>query len=169
MSTNYTKAFKIEAVKKVLLRGEGVPLTAVARSLNVNARTLLYWVQKIPSETNNRIPSRGDTIQKSPYNWTSQEKFEAITNSTSLTGEELNEFCRKKGIFPHHLETWKKEFIEAQNKKNSDKAGEIRELKNEIKKLNADLNRKDKALAEAAALLILKKKAQEIWGSNEES
>ena len=45
---------------------------------------------------------------------------------------------------------------------------EVRTLKKENKSLKKDLNRKEKALAETAALLVLKKKAQEIWGGPEE-
>jgi len=168
MSTNYTKTFKIEAVKKVLMREKGSSISEVARSLNVNPRTLLNWTKAMPREANEEAPSRGGPDQKSPCNWTLQEKFEAIVAAATLTGEDLNEFCRKKGLFPHHLEKWKKAFFEMQNKQGRDQSGENRILKNEIKKLKADLRRKDKALAEAASLLILKKKAQEIWGNDEE-
>jgi len=41
-------------------------------------------------------------------------------------------------------------------------------MKAKNKKLESELRRKDKALAEASALLILKKKANLIWGESED-
>ncbi len=49
------------------------------------------------------------------------------------------------------------------------KQTETKKLRNEIKELKKDLNRKNKALAETAALLVLQKKVNAIWGSNEDS
>lgn len=66
------------------------------------------------------------------------------------------------------METWKKEFIENFSKKNRLENSELKELKNENKKLSRELRRKEKALAEAAALLVLKKKADAYWGVDEE-
>jgi hypothetical protein len=73
----------------------------------------------------------------------------------------LNAFCRAQGVFPHHLETWQKEFINSTHKpaqETSDKS-----LRDENKQLKKDLQRKEKALAEAAALLVLQKKFQAFW------
>ncbi len=73
--------------------------------------------------------------QKIPSHWTFKERFDAIIETSKLSQEELLEYCRKKGIFPHHLEAWKKAFIEGCNKKDqTEKSGEIKALKNENKK-----------------------------------
>lgn len=78
----------------------------------------------------------GRASEKIPYNWTAKERFEAILESSHFSKEDLAEYCRKKGIFPHHLATWKKEFIEASNNdKQVENHGEIKILKNEKKKL----------------------------------
>ena len=55
-----------------------------------------------------------------------------------------------------------------QPNKNQALQSENKKLKNENKQLALELRRKEKALAEAAALLILKKKADLIWGVDEE-
>jgi ATP-dependent exoDNAse (exonuclease V) alpha subunit len=82
--------------------------------------------------------------------------------SSALEGEALNAFCRQKGIFTHHLDAWKKAFLLAQQttptKTVSDKV-----LRDEVKQLKKELNRKEKALAEAAALLVLQKKFNVFW------
>ncbi len=67
------------------------------------------------------------------------------------------------------MDQWKKDAISAMiPKPNKEQIEEHKNLKKEISILKKDLSRKDKALAETAALLILKKKAQEIWGEPEE-
>lgn len=176
MQTRYTKTFKIEAVKKVLSRTSETPINAVARSLGVANTTLHGWIRAMENKDLRDSPTSGGMHQKSSYNWTVKEKFEAILESSKLSQEGISEYCRKKGIFPHHLDTWKKEFIENFSQKNqSENNSEVKTLKNENKvlseenkKLSTELRRKEKALAEAAALLMLKKKADAYWDIDEE-
>ena len=86
-----------------------------------------------------------------------------------MLDEERVSWCRRKGLFGHHLEQWKKDAIKATTPNLSKgKADETRLLKKENESLKKDLLRKDKALAETAALLVLKKKAHSIWGDPEE-
>ena len=55
----------------------------------------------------------------------------------------------------------------SQDSSKIDSSSEIKQLKNEVKSLTIELNRKEKALAETAALLVLKKKVHDLWGNNE--
>jgi len=168
MLTKYSKQFKIEAVKKVLLRRNGTSISSVARSLGIKISTFHGWIRAMEKkDLREDIPTSGDQIQKSPYHWSFKERFDGIIESSKLSQEELSEYCRKKGIFPHHLENWKAELIESFGKGQSDN-GETKKLKNEIKNLTFELRRKEKALAETAALLVLKKKATDLWGAEEE-
>jgi capsule polysaccharide export protein KpsE/RkpR len=65
----------------------------------------------------------------------------------------------KKGLYPHHIEQWKLDFVESPVQDNSfQNKAEVKTLKTENKSLKKELNRKDKALAETAALLVLQKK-----------
>jgi hypothetical protein len=79
-----------------------------------------------------------------------------------LSGESLQAWCREHGIFAHHLTSWKTAFC-AEDKESASGVREVRTLKDEIAKLKRDGARKDKALAEAAALLILQKKFRALW------
>jgi transposase-like protein len=106
-----------------------------------------------------------------PRDWSGKERFEAILDSNSLKGNELGAYLRKKGLTTSHLEKWKQEFINSTEKSKvgrPPKSPEEKLLLKENKALKRDLHRKDKALAETSALLILKKKAQEIWGTPED-
>ena len=98
----------------------------------------------------------------------------AIIATAALSEKQASEFCREQGIYMHHVEQWKQDFIQpnqSHSKKTSkgDRKDNTKLLKHENQKLKKELNRKDKALAETAALLVLQKKVTEIWGCDEDS
>ena len=98
---------------------------------------------------------------KRPQDWDPEQRFQLLMESSVLEGETLSAFCRQKGIFAHHLEAWKKAFLLPQQsviKTASDKV-----LRDQVKQLTKELNRKEKALAETAALLVLQKKCNAFW------
>jgi hypothetical protein len=83
--------------------------------------------------------------------------------------EQISVYCRSHGIYAHHISQWKLDFLGA------DSAAEpvpsqlkMRQLFQQNQKLKRDLNHKDKALAETAALLVLQKKMQDLWKENED-
>ena len=100
--------------------------------------------------------------EKRPQDWSREEQLMALQESHGLQGEALNAWCRGKGLFAHHLESWKESFC-AGNKEGGHEAREWRLLKDENQQLKRELLRKEKALAEAAALLVLQKKFQALW------
>ncbi len=83
--------------------------------------------------------------------------------SASLQGKALNSFCREQGIFSHHLQAWKAEFITESTHSETVIKSSIKALREENCQLKKELNRKEKALAEAAALLVLQKKFQAFY------
>ena len=90
-----------------------------------------------------------------------------MIETASLNTEELSEYCRRKGLYPEQIERWKKGAIRGTETSAGKTKAEKRELEQERKKscqLAKELRRKEKALPEAAALLVLPKKAQVIWG-----
>ena len=111
----------------------------------------------------------GMTKEKRPQDWTAEERLNVVITCGSLTDDAINQLCREKGIYPHHIKQWKNDFIKSNTaadkpKKHSDD----KQFKNEIKSLQKELNRKNKALAETAALLVLQKKVNVIWGNSED-
>jgi transposase-like protein len=100
-----------------------------------------------------------------------KEKLEVVVEAAALSDEELGEFLRRKGLHTAQLEEWHKLATEGAQtalagpkKRTSKKSPEVRR----IKELEKELLRKDRALAEVAALLTLKKKAQAIWGDEDD-
>ncbi|WP_425356701.1 transposase [methane-oxidizing endosymbiont of Gigantopelta aegis] len=81
-----------------------------------------------------------------------------------LTDDQASAYCREQGIYLHHLNTWKAEFLSESKSTESVYKQAQTKLKQENKRLHKELNRKEKALSETAALLVLSKKCQAIWG-----
>jgi transposase-like protein len=101
----------------------------------------------------------------------SEEKFNIVIETASLNEMELGAYCRRKGIFKQMIEAWRETCKQAHTplapKAKADRTA-IRTQKKEIKRLEMDLRRKEKALAEAAALLILQKKVRSLWEESED-
>lgn len=98
-------------------------------------------------------------------------KFAAVAECASLPEIELGEYCRRKGLYPEQIAAWQQAFLsgmapqKAQPKVNREQA---RQDQKRIKQLERELRRKDKALAETAALLVLRKKLNDYWGIDDE-
>lgn len=157
MTTKHSEAFIEQAMVKVFSRG-GRTIKSVAEDLNINHHTLRYWMK------NKAVTKNGAPVarEKRPQDWTAEEQLLALQETHALSGEALQAWCRERGIFAHHLTSWKAVFCAA-SKEPASGVREVRTLKDENVKLKRELVRKDKALAEAAALLILQKKFRALW------
>lgn len=108
---------------------------------------------------------------KNAEEWTSEDKFAVVLETAALNIAELAEYCRRKGLFAEQIAAWRVACMSANANVPQQSRGqraESKEDKKRIRQLEKDLQRKEKALAEAAALLILRKKAQAIWGDKED-
>ena len=159
--TRYSEDFKEQALAKVYSRGNEQSIQGVADGLNINLQTLKKWMKK--SELDSTI-----TIQpksKRPQHWRPEERLAPLQKTYCLNGEDLNAWCRERGIFIHQLEQWKADFCsQGDSVDKREEARVLRTLKEENQSLERELLRKDKALAEAAALLVLQKKFRAFLG-----
>ena len=159
----YSIKTKQAVLKKVLL-GEKTH-TEIAKEAGIGRSTLTYWLKNNKQDGNIILKKQ----EKRPQDWTSEERIDALIKTGSMSDEERVAWCRTKGIFAHHLKQWRKDVIASVNPNSGkNKPNETGLLKKEILSLKKELSRKDKALAETAALLILKKKAHFIWGGPED-
>ena len=167
MKKRFSQSFKIQAVEKALNRSNETTQQEVADKLGIGLSTLGKWI--IKSRNNELEASSLDTMtqEKRPQDFSLEERLNLIIRCSSLEESEMNQFCREEGIFVHHIKQWKDDFTKNQSPSNDVK--ESKQLKAEIKTLKKEINRKDKALAETAALLVLQKKVQAIWGSDEDN
>jgi len=161
----YNQKFKTQAVEKVLSRKPGETIEQVAKVLNVGYSSLQKWM-RLARE--NKLEGSNNTMPKeqSPQNWNKAQRLDAIMHCYDLDDEKVSAYCREKGIYQHHLEQWKTDFLANDTSIDKSVKQEHSKLKQENKRLQKELNRKDKALSETAALLVLSKKCQAIWGEN---
>ena len=153
----YAENFKKSMVQKLLLPG-GPSVLSLSRETGVSEQSLYNWKVKYQNR------GSGES-QRSPRQWKNEEKYEALLEAARLTGEDLGKWLREKGLRSEHIEIWRHEMKKNlnQQKKNT----ELKEAKNRIKELERELHRKDKALAEMSALVVLKKKVEILWGDED--
>jgi transposase-like protein len=108
---------------------------------------------------------RGTMKAKRPKDWTAEEKLNALLEYEKLEEEQKGRYLREKGLHSVTIEQWKGQILEGLKKPKSSRK-DHRDKR--IKELEKELRKKEKALAETAALLVLKKKAQAIWGDPED-
>lgn len=162
MSTNtYSEEFKKNVVQKLLLPNSG-GLSVMARKYDVHPSTLFCWRKKYANFT---FMKKSKNIN----DWTSEQKLDAVIKTASMTEQELGEFLRSSGLHSSDLIAFKNDFLSVSKSKGRPKlAPEVVELRKEVKDLTKNLRRKDAALSEYAARVVLLKKSHEIWGTKED-
>ena len=162
MKTIYSEEQKEAVLSKVMQRGSR-SLLSVSQEAGVPQSTIHSWI----SRSGDRIPTMKKT--KNASKWGAVEKLKVLIETGSLLEPELGTYLRKEGLFSHQLVEWKAEIVSLLTNSQKPKFDkEDRESKKIIKVLEREISRKDKALAEASALLILQKKVNLIWGNKDE-
>ncbi len=165
MQKRYSEEFKESVIKK-MMPPNSVAVSKIAQDTGVSDVTLYKW--------RNTFRNRGLAVpgdKQAPENWTAADKLAVVIETASMNEAQLGEYCRSKGLYPEQIAQWKDSAISGyqhSREVEKDKARGRREDKTKIKRLESELRRKDKALAETAALLVLSKKLEAIWGESEE-
>lgn len=164
--THYTKEFK-DSILKRLDQPTNETVASISEELSISKSTIYQWIR-----TNNKKEQNNPINLKSKNNWSSQDKFHVVLETATLSESELAEYCRRKGIYVEEIKAWKQQCLNANthSKKEDSEAlkSNLKEEQTKNKELQKELRRKEKALAETAALLVLRKKAQAIWGEDED-
>jgi transposase-like protein len=158
---HYSEELRMKVVERAL-GGSGTQ-DSLAEEFGVSRSSIQNWMRKHRASGATAL-NRKD---KRPQSWTKEERLEVLLGAHGLCEGELGAWCRERGIHTHHLAQWRRELVEGTGGKGA-AAGEMRALRQEVSALKKELRRKDKALAETAALLVLKKKAASIWGEVED-
>lgn len=158
MTTTYSPEFKASIIAR-MLAPNNIPVPDLVRETNIPKDTLYAWRSKARKE------AQGAAVAAVPSSGlSSEEKFAVVLETAALNEVELGEYCRGRGLYPQEVTAWRASCAQA-NATMSAKAerAEIRTQKQQIKNLERELRRKEKALAEAAALLVLEKKARDLF------
>ena len=152
----YSSELKASVLKR-MMPPQSLSVTALSRETGITEVTLYHW-RKQARQAGAVMP--GNDNQQSDT-WDSASKFAVVLETASLNEQALAEYCRSKGLFVEQVRAWRQVCEDAnsrQQEKTADVARQQKADKQHIKALERELHRKDKALAEAAALLVLAKK-----------
>lgn len=159
----YVDGFKEQALAKVLGRSSDQSVRSIAADLGMNLGTLRGWMKQALRDGRS---AAGKTLASA--DWTPAQRLLALHESHGLGEESLNAWCRERGIFAHDLTQWRTDFCESAGAaERREESEELRQLRQTNLQLQRDLNRKEKALAEAAALLVLQKKYRALWAAED--
>lgn len=167
----YTETFKARMVRR-MLGPKAVSAHALSEEAGVSQPTLSRWLRETSTframakkDQNKAPPAEKAATGKRPQDWAAGERLRAVAETLALDGEELGEYLRRIGIHREQLEQWRSDAQAAlELPRRRRPAAETKR----IKELERELRRKDKALAEAAALLVLRKKIQALWGDEDD-
>lgn len=157
---NYSREFKDSVRSKILSRGKRT-IAEICEEAGVGVPAASNWIRQHGS-------SSGMKKQKSSSQWNPEQKLKALIETASLSEAELGAYLRKEGLFSTQLDEWRSEFLSSMTSQRKLKTPKKDERDKKIKILEREILRKDKALAEASALLILQKKAHLLWGIKDE-
>ena len=155
-----------DAVIKRMMPPENTPVPVLVEETVISKVTLYDW-RKQARAKGLVVPGDG----RNPESWSPEDKFAVVLQTATMSEAELSEYCRKKGLFAEQIATWKENCLQgnaATSGKSEADWTETRLARDEVKQLKRELRRKDKALAETAALLVLRKKMHAIWGEDED-
>ena len=160
-----------EAVKADVRRRMSPPMrqsvAQISAELGIHVVTLYNWRKawRLQGEV---VPAS----EKDPEGWGATDKFTVVLETAGLNATELSAYCRERGLYPQQVERWRQASQDANDKpvltlKEQKELEKLRaQDQREIKRLKQELRRKEKALAEAAALLMAAKKIQAFWGED---
>jgi transposase-like protein len=164
---NYNEGFIARQVRR-MAGPQAISATALSKEIGVPQPTLSRWlrvastVDRMSTEPNpKKSPSR---THRSP-----QEKLTLLARAAELEGEELGAFLRSEGLHKATLDEWRKAASDALHEGKMRRGAKKSPEAKRVKELERELRRKEKALAEMAALIALQKKLRAIWGDEEDS
>jgi transposase-like protein len=170
MAHRYSEAFKARQVERIAAPG-GPSVPRLAHELNIPTATLYRWLQAagtLGDMSKKRTPQGPNHESRSTRDWTPADKLRVITQGAALKDEELGEFLRREGLHHAQLEEWKADILAALAAPPTAPRASPGVSAKVVRDLERELARKDKALAEVTALLVLKKKVDALCGAGGE-
>jgi transposase-like protein len=160
--THYTKEKKEHALT-LMSAPQNKPVPEVSKLTGIPEATLYLW-RKQARSAGRAVPGDG----QNPEDWSAADKFAVVLETAPLGEAELAEYCRQKGLFVEQVRRWRSEAQMALGQLSNGKAERAQDKKR-IRELEKDLRRKEKALAEAAALLVLSRKYEALRTDGEDA
>ncbi len=155
-----------EAILKKLLPPYSMSVKEVSEEEGISTATLYHWRKQL-RRSGAAVPNSNTSSEQ----WSAQTKLAIVAETYSMTESELSQYCREKGLFPEQIQSWRSDCMQGFKSSKEQEAEAKKQAKAdklEIKELKKDLRLKEKALAETAALLVLRKKLRAFYGEEPE-
>ena len=139
--------------------------SALSKEVGIGQPTLSRWLKEA-----SRVGVVNDSddehrTERRPEDWSPQEKLRAVVEAAEISETELGVWLRRKGLKEEHLRQWRELAMSAFTERPTRASSAERKR---VEKLEKELKRKDKALAETAALLVLRKKLHAVFHEGED-
>ncbi|WP_349282295.1 transposase (plasmid) [Polaromonas hydrogenivorans] len=128
----------------------------------MSAGTLKRWVLDSAKAGEQALGETSPALDGPAASWSPSQRLRALQESYAFNGPALAAWCRERGVFEHQLVQWREEFCTPVAPASREATGAFRELQRQHEQLQRELRRKEKALAEVAALLVLQKNFQAL-------
>ena len=152
------------AVLKKLLPPHNRTVVSVASEEGIADVTLYNWLKQC-RERGVPVPGQSRTGD----DWSAEAKLAVVIETAPMSEAELSAYCREKGLYVEQIQQWKEACLQgaaSQPAKQKETEAQDRKYRKKIKRLEAEVNRKDKALAETTSLLVLSKKLEALYGKD---
>jgi transposase-like protein len=162
---SYSKELKGKMITR-MLPPNNEPVSKISKETKISIATLHKWKKSLSASDQQTVGRK----KPSDY-WSSQDKFLIVMETASMNEIELSNYCRSKGLYVEQIKEWKNVCIQANGGIAQEASRLNKEMKvkdKEIKSLEKELQRKEKALAETAAILVLRKKLNTLLGTDDE-
>lgn len=158
----YSPAFKAKMVQR-LTGPSAISAMALSSEIGVSQSSLSKWLR---DATASRMTDRKELPRNArrPQDWSAEEKLRVLNAAAGASEAELGELLRREGLHEADLKEWRAAALEGLGVSTKASSGASGKDARRVRELEKQLRRKEKALAEAAALLVLQKKVQSIWG-----
>jgi len=160
----YSQGFKHSVLRRVLPPSNEM-ISSVARETGVSDQTIRNWLGHY---NDGRMSVDTEGFEPNPSQRGAREKFRLLLEGKQLSEEQLGEWLRRHGLHSEHLTLWEQELEGIVMDKQEQLRRKNKELEQENRRLKREAQRNEKAMAEALALLTLKKKAEKLFASDEE-
>ena len=164
---NYSTGFIARQVRR-MAGPEGISAHALSKEIGVCQTTLSRWL-RAASRVDRMRPEPSNEKSTSRTHRTSQENLTLLARAAELEGEELGAFLRSEGLHKATLDEWRRAAADALQEGKKRRGAKKSPEEKRVKELERELRRKEKALAEMAALIALQKELRAIWGDEDES
>jgi transposase len=158
----YSEAMKSKMVQRMLVSGGPSP-GQLSGEVGISKSTLFKWREAAKVQSTMTIDQKPLPAKRRPEDWTATEKLDAVMASSQLEDEGLGTFLRSKGLHEAQLHQWRQAALDGLANNGVKGTQGQAAARFRVRELEREVQRKDKALAETAAILMLQKKVRGLW------